>query len=195
MKKCPYCAEEIQDEAIKCRYCGSMLAPEAAVAAARAAAGWGQPPASPDDEALQYTHSGQRYLLGYGKDFFGIWDRQVPGPPIARFPSTDDGGRAAWLEFSRREPYASEVGIGGPGSPRVAPSAAGSGASGGVPATEPRRVNGAWWLLPIFIGLLGGLVAWAVNKDIDPRTARLMLVVGVISSVLGVLAYSATVPR
>src|SRR5512134_4172293 len=44
----------------------------------------------PDDNAaVQYTHSGTRYLLGYGRTFFGIWDRQAPTTPVEKYPRDD----------------------------------------------------------------------------------------------------------
>ena len=63
-----------------------------------------------DNAVVQYTHTGTRYLLGYGRTFFGIWDRQNPSTPLERFPRTDDGWGQAWRRYTQIENNFSEVG-------------------------------------------------------------------------------------
>ena len=43
---------------------------------------------------------------------------------------------------------------------------------------QKEKVHDVWWLAPIFMLWVGGIVAWVVNRDIDPSKAKNMLVVG-----------------
>ncbi|HYU57194.1 MAG TPA: hypothetical protein VEO00_03990 [Actinomycetota bacterium] len=93
MKGCPYCGGTIQDAAVKCRWCGRMLVP----------------PTPPTEAGPTFTHSGVRYVLGYGHDLIGIWDREAPAEPAERYPRSADGWVVAWRRFAALEPGAEAV--------------------------------------------------------------------------------------
>lgn len=55
----------------------------------------------------------------------------------------------------------------------------------------PSRSNW-WYLLPIFLGIIGGLVAYFVLKKDDAKLAKNCLIVGVVMMVLGFIIGAAT---
>lgn len=55
----------------------------------------------------------------------------------------------------------------------------------GVAQQEPYEdVSSLWYLLPLFMLIPGGIIAWAVNKDRNAPKARKMLLFSIILSVL-----------
>jgi hypothetical protein len=58
--------------------------------------------------AITFTNTGQRWQLGYtfADPIWGIWDRREPGPPIERFPFTEQGRTQSLARFAELEPQA-----------------------------------------------------------------------------------------
>ena len=52
---------------------------------------------------------------------------------------------------------------------------------------EPERQRSNWWyLVPIFLGLIGGIVAYFALRNDDRRKAKNCLFLGIILGVLGI---------
>ena len=56
--------------------------------------------------------------------------------------------------------------------------------------TEYRRRSGLWYLLSIFLGVIGGIIAWFVVKDDDPKKASNCFWLGVVLLIIVVMGYS-----
>jgi hypothetical protein len=46
-----------------------------------------------------------------------------------------------------------------------------------------------WWLLPIFCGWLGGLIAWIMIKKVNPQKAIVLLVTGILRDFILLIVY------
>jgi hypothetical protein len=107
-------------------------------------------PGFPDSAGTVLTHLGQVFGLGYGPDYYAVWDLRKAGEPVARFDTSPIGWEAAWRRFHELE--------------RVH----------GIPAW--RRPVIGWIVLHVAIGLVAlgfvqvfliGFVLGVAGRDVD----------------------------
>ena len=54
--------------------------------------------------------------------------------------------------------------------------------------SENKNRSGLWYILPIFIGIIGGVIAYFVIKDDDPSKAKNCLWLGIILTLIDIVA-------
>ena len=58
---------------------------------------------------------------------------------------------------------------------------------------EPRKtLSSVWYMMPLFFGVIGGLIVWMTKKDDDHAKAKRILVLGIVISILyvAIIVYS-----
>ncbi|MBC8502086.1 MAG: zinc ribbon domain-containing protein [Nitrosopumilus sp.] len=53
--------------------------------------------------------------------------------------------------------------------------------------SQPSTASAAWYLLPILLGLIGGIIAWIAIRNRDSKRARNCLVVGIVISIIPII--------
>jgi hypothetical protein len=171
--RCPNCGKENAETSAFCFECGTRLKAEAvpdavqpnpteaapaesapAESAPAAPAPAEAPSGSSPSAGIAITHRGHVFGLGYGSDFYAVWDLRTAWEPVSRFDASPVGWEAAWRRFHELERVHS------------------------VPSW--RRPELGWILLHVAIGLIGlgvlqavviGVVLSAAGKE----TAELTL--------------------
>ncbi len=55
------------------------------------------------------------------------------------------------------------------------------------PASTGKSTSAAWWLMPIFLGWIGGVIGWLVVRESDKGKARGLLWTGIAMTVFWIL--------
>lgn len=80
-RRCPYCGETVNPDAVLCRYCSNSL---------------------PRD-LVRVEQRGARHVLGVDTvESFGVWE-QSTGNRRGTYPRTDDGWKRAWSDFQKAD--------------------------------------------------------------------------------------------
>jgi len=86
VKSCYRCADQVQEAALRCRFCGANVAVD--------------PLATGEAEEVD---KGKRYVLASSAESYTIYALGEPGIPVKTFPRTDDGVEDALVEMQRLE--------------------------------------------------------------------------------------------